>query len=343
MRVVTIIGGGLSGLCLGIGLRRRGVPVRVLEAGSYPRHKVCGEFLSGKGRAVLDSLGLTPRLALAGSRDATDVTFSLGERSTSARPLPMPALCISRWAMDAALAEYFGNLGGELITGTRESGLVGEGIVRATGRRPQTEEGGWRLFGLKAHAMGVELSAGLEMHFTPRGYIGLCQVEGGRTNVCGLFRSREAVPQLARDWRSWLSGEPGSALHQRLRNAQWDDASFSSVAALALAPRSPLNTEGLSVGDAVTMIPPVTGNGMSMACESAAAAIDPLAEWSADNQSWEQAKSAIATRLAEEFSPRLRTAALLQRAVVNPAARAAVFHAVRFLPRIQDLLFRVTR
>src|ERR1035441_4912314 len=34
----------LLGLTLGIGLRQRGIPVTVLEAGHYPRHRVCGEF-----------------------------------------------------------------------------------------------------------------------------------------------------------------------------------------------------------------------------------------------------------------------------------------------------------
>jgi 2-polyprenyl-6-methoxyphenol hydroxylase-like FAD-dependent oxidoreductase len=37
---ITIIGGGLAGLTLGIGLRHRGVPVKIFEAGSYPRHRV---------------------------------------------------------------------------------------------------------------------------------------------------------------------------------------------------------------------------------------------------------------------------------------------------------------
>ena len=46
MRAVTIIGGGLAGLTLGIGLRQRGVPVTISEAGDYPRHRVCGEFIS---------------------------------------------------------------------------------------------------------------------------------------------------------------------------------------------------------------------------------------------------------------------------------------------------------
>ena len=341
MKTLTIIGGGLSGLVLGIGLRQRGVPVRIIEAGNYPRHKVCGEFLSGKGREVLSTLGIEQRLT--GSREATDVTFSLGASSTPARSLPSPALCISRWKMDAALAEMFTELGGELFTGRRETSLAGEGIVRATGRRPQTEEGGWRLFGLKAHAHGVSLSAGLEMHFTPRGYVGLCSVEDGRTNVCGLFRSLRPVPQLARDWREWLGGEPGSELHSRLANARWDDASFSSVAALGLAPRSPQLDGEMSIGDAVTMIPPVTGNGMSMACESAAAAIEPLAQWSGGNIAWEDARLKFATRIDAEFSARLRNASLLQRAVVQPAARWFLFQAVRLIPALQEHLFRLTR
>ena len=341
MKTITIIGGGLSGLCLGIGLRRRGVPVRIFETGDYPRHKVCGEFLSGRGREVLRALEIEPRLPDA--RLAEDVTFSLGARSTPVRALPSPALCISRWRMDAALAVMFSELGGELVLSTRASVEPGEGIVRATGRRPQREDGGWRLFGLKAHALGVKLRAGLEMHFTPRGYVGLCAVEDGRVNVCGLFRSREPVPQLARDWREWLRGEAGSALRERLASAEWDEGSFSSVAALGLGPRSAVASGEVSVGDSVTMIPPVTGNGMSMACESAAAAIEPLSEWASGTCSWCDTQKAVSTRLDSLFGRRLRVAAILQRAVVSPSARRALFWSVRVCPPLQSLLFKLTR
>jgi flavin-dependent dehydrogenase len=341
MKIVTITGGGLSGLCLGIGLRRRGVPVRILEAGTYPRHKVCGEFLSGEGRGILARLGIEARLT--GAREATDVIFSLGAATTAARVLPSPALCISRRKMDATLAEMFRESGGEIVTAERASAEAGEGIVRATGRRPIATEGGWRLFGLKAHALGVTLGAGLEMHFTPRGYVGLCAVEDGRVNVCGLFRSREPVPALAREWRGWLCGEPGSALHARLAEARWDDASFSSVAAIGLAPRRALPGEGMSVGDAVTMIPPVTGNGMSMACESAAAAVDPLAAWSVGESSWDEARRTLAKDLDFRFARRLRTAAILQRAILHPAARWVLFRALKLAPPLQGVLFRMTR
>jgi 2-polyprenyl-6-methoxyphenol hydroxylase-like FAD-dependent oxidoreductase len=341
MKAITIIGGGLSGLCLGIGLRRRGVPVRIFEAGDYPRHKVCGEFLSGRGRDVLAAMEMESRLPDA--RIARDVIFSLGADSTAPRALPAPALCISRWRMDAAFADYFSELGGELTTSHRAPLDPGEGIVRATGRRPQAEEGGWRLFGLKAHAHGVNLRAGLEMHFTSRGYVGLCAVEDGRVNVCGLFRSRGPVPELARDWRLWLRGDPGSLLHERLAQAEWDDSSFSSVAALSLAARTAAISGEMSVGDAVTMIPPVTGNGMSMACESAAAAIEPLAGWADGALSWGEAEQKVSLRLNAVFARRLRVAALLQRAVVVPAARRVLFWSVRLVPWLQSLLFKLTR
>ena len=55
---ITIVGGGLAGLTLGIGLRQRGVPVTIQEVGNYPRHRVCGEFICGRGLEVLRELGL---------------------------------------------------------------------------------------------------------------------------------------------------------------------------------------------------------------------------------------------------------------------------------------------
>ena len=57
-RRITIVGGGLAGLTLGILLRREGIEATVIEAGKYPRHRVCGEFISGHGRRILNELSL---------------------------------------------------------------------------------------------------------------------------------------------------------------------------------------------------------------------------------------------------------------------------------------------
>ena len=58
MKPITIAGGGLAGLAAGIALRQRGVPVELHEAASYPRHRVCGEFISGLSETTVETLGL---------------------------------------------------------------------------------------------------------------------------------------------------------------------------------------------------------------------------------------------------------------------------------------------
>ena len=47
LQPIEIVGGGLAGLSLGLALRQQDIPVTLFEAGSYPRHRVCGEFITG--------------------------------------------------------------------------------------------------------------------------------------------------------------------------------------------------------------------------------------------------------------------------------------------------------
>ncbi|HXR48063.1 MAG TPA: NAD(P)-binding protein, partial [Candidatus Limnocylindrales bacterium] len=234
---ITIIGGGLAGLTLGIGLRRQGVPVTVWEAGHYPRHRVCGEFISGHGQDTLARLDLRELLERAGAVSASTAAFFSTALSAPSRSLPARAICLSRFKLDHALAGEFKKLGGELREGQRwREGEFGEGIVRATGRRARTAESGSRWFGLKVHAGNVELAADLEMHVSPRGYVGLCRVEGGAVNVCGLFRRRAEENHVPQNWRDWLRGQTGSPLQQRLAAAAFEEDSFCAVAGISLRP-----------------------------------------------------------------------------------------------------------
>src|SRR6202142_1414211 len=112
---ITIVGGGLAGLTLGIGLRQRDVPVTVWEAGHYPRHRVCGEFISGHGQETLARLGLRELLERAGAVNAPTAAFFSATQSAPPRSLPARAICLSRFTMDHALAVEFRRLGGELL------------------------------------------------------------------------------------------------------------------------------------------------------------------------------------------------------------------------------------
>lgn len=343
MKPVTIAGGGLSGLMLGLLLRRGGVPVTLLEAGEYPRHRVCGEFVSGRGVDVLREAGVMPLLERAGAKMACSVLFCRGGKSGRARTLPEAALCVSRWTMDAVLVQALREAGAEVRTGERYTAGWSEGVVRATGRRIQKEVAGWRWFGVKCHARGVSLKADLEMHLTPHGYVGLCAVEDGRVNVSGLFRSREPVPDLASRWLDWLSGEPGSVLRAQLQTVEWDADSLSFVAGLDLRPAAVPDLEEFSIGDSVAMIPPATGNGMSMALESAQIASAFLIAWSRGELSWAQATAGHRSALSVAFGPRLRWSARLQQMMTHPFWSRAAFRAVQVLPSLQDFLFRRTR
>jgi 2-polyprenyl-6-methoxyphenol hydroxylase-like FAD-dependent oxidoreductase len=343
---ITIIGGGLAGLTLGIGLRQRGVPVTIWEAGHYPRHRVCGEFVSGHGQAVLERLGLRARFESAGAIQARTVLFVCGKNRSPVRQLAAPALCLSRHAMDALLAEAFQRLGGELRVDSRwTTAEEREGFVFAAGRRLQPAEKNPRWFGVKAHVprgSPVNLEADLEMHLSPSGYIGVNRINGGEVNVCGLFRVREGArrPESKQDW---LRGENGSLLHARLGAAEFDPDSFCSVAGLQLKPQRAAAEKECCIGDALTMTPPVTGNGMSMAFESAELAVEPLEVFSRSQLSWAQAKQQIATRCDVAFARRLAWARRLQWLMVSPALQGGLGSMLLRADWLWRLMFARTR
>jgi 2-polyprenyl-6-methoxyphenol hydroxylase-like FAD-dependent oxidoreductase len=343
-KTVTIIGGGLAGLTLGIGLRQRDIPVTIQEAGGYPRHRVCGEFISGTGQMVLERLGLLDSLQKAGAIHARTVMFINGAAQSPVRQLAAPALCLSRYKMDALLAERFQHAGGELRTQSRwTSGDDREGIVSASGRRLQPSEKNAharvRWFGVKAHVASntpVNLEADLEMHLSPDGYVGVSRIDDGQVNVCGLFQSRpgDSRPDSKTEW---LRGRDGSLLRERLDAAEFEPGSFCSVAGIQLKPRHATAKNDCCIGDALTMTPPVTGNGMSMAFESAEAAIEPLTAFSSGRLNWADAQRQIAKRCDAAFSRRLAWARVLQWMIISQPIR---FGLGRFLLR-SDLIWRL--
>jgi len=325
LRPITIAGGGLAGLTLGIGLRQKGITVTVLEAGRYPRHRVCGEFISGRGQDVLARLGLREAFLQAGAIPARTAAFFLGQAGSPVRPLPRPALSLSRLTMDALLARLFREAGGELREDERwHEGDAAEGIVRANGRRLGPAGNGWHWFGLKVHARNVMLCADLEMHGARQGYVGISRLHGGEVNVCGLFRRPARRHEASVPWRELIQGQPGTPLRQRMAGAEVNESSFCAVAGLSLRPQRADAENECVIGDALTMIPPVTGNGMSMAIEAAEIAIRPLAAYSGGEITWTQAKRAIARGCDSAFAQRLTWAQWLHWMMFTPVLRAGL-------------------
>lgn len=317
-RTITIAGGGLAGLSLGIALRLQKVPVRLVEAASYPRHRVCGEFISGITFDELESLGIAPFFKRAARHHST--AWFDGEKPMFRANLPTEAFGISRYFLDEALAKQLESLGGELQVNRRVE-KDEEGIVWAAGRRKRASE----LLGLKAHFTSLELSADLEIHLSDSGYVGMTRVEDGRVNVCGLFRRGEAISRgESSDHALEIAArETGlSHLTTRMRRARFVQGSLKGVSQFALGWQSSQD-ERVTIGDAAAMIPPFTGNGMTMAFQSALEAVGPLCAWSQGRCSWGDAREEIQTRHGERFGKRLLWAQGLQRLLMHSFGRKA--------------------
>jgi flavin-dependent dehydrogenase len=307
LQPITIVGGGLAGLSLGIALCKTGVPTHIVEAGDYPRHRVCGEFITGLDDATIDRLEIGPALAGAGCHHR--VTWFWNGRAVGQNTLPAPARALSRYALDARLAQLFTAAGGRLSTHTRfTASTFAPGWVQTNGRK---RIGASPWMGLKLHARGLATIDGLELHFGGGAYVGLSSVEDGWINVCGLFRRRpglrfdrdDALPACLR----------ASGLHElaeRLAGAEVRPGSRCAVAGFAFDRRI-TREGGVRLGDACAMIPPFTGNGMAMAFTSAALALDPLVAWSRGDRSWGETARGIRDSLAREFKLRLTSAACL--------------------------------
>jgi flavin-dependent dehydrogenase len=327
---IEILGGGLAGLALGLALRREGVPVTIFEAGDYPRHRVCGEFITGLSPATIARLGLAPFL-----RDALQhraVAWFLHDESAQAQTLPSPALGLSRHALDARLADAFVAAGGELRTGTRVTDLAAKpGRIFATGRR----RGRSPWLGLKFHVRGLVLVRDLELHLGDHAYVGLSRVEDGAVNVCGLFRQRTLAARGPQLLLGYLRAAGLLALGERLATAEIDAGSFCAVAALAFDRASAAAVpDRIQLGDACAMIPPFTGNGMAMAFQSAEAALDPLLRYARGEIDWAASCCATNAALRGRFRLRLASADVLHPFLLRPRRQRwlAALNRSRLLP-----------
>ena len=126
---LLILGGGPAGAALATLAADRGLDVRVLEKARFPRDKVCGEFVSAEGCAVLERLGVLESLVAAGARWMGRCRIS--DRAGRSLDVDLPpvaagreALGVSRARMDLALLERATLAGAEVRTQWQARRLV---------------------------------------------------------------------------------------------------------------------------------------------------------------------------------------------------------------------------
>ena len=121
----------------------------------------------------------------------------------------------------------------------------------------------------------------------------------------------------------------------------WDASSFCSVAGITLDRSAP--AKEFCIGDAAAMIPPLTGNGMSMAFESAEVAARHLIRYSAGQLDWGECVRAHIDSWRNAFGARLRWAGVVQNLVFRSAGQGLLYRLVRIFPPALNLFFARTR
>ncbi|HEV8544423.1 MAG TPA: hypothetical protein VGR78_18700 [Verrucomicrobiae bacterium] len=340
LRPIQIAGGGLAGLTLGILLRRKEIPVEIWEAGSYPRHRVCGEFVSGRGLALLAEWGLVEHLPGCWMNSVRLISEN---GATNQMALPDRAWSVSRYSLDHALATCFVEAGGQLFQNRRWTEEFREGVVRATGRRLKKASDGKTYNGFKVHARNLAPSTDLELHFSASGYVGVSRLPDGEANICGIFRAKGNFKDTRSAHRDFFERVLFGRTKTEFSKAALNEKSFCGVAGISLERASATEANECRIGDSICMIPPFTGNGMSLALESAQIAAPLLVGYARGDLEWRAVRRKISQTCHSAFRRRLWFSSILQKLAVSPHYRGLILSSFKTFPKLLELCFRVTR
>ncbi len=72
---IVIAGAGPAGTSLAIRLAQKDFEVTLIERETFPRHKLCGEFISPECLAHFEDLGVLDNMLSAGGARITDTRF----------------------------------------------------------------------------------------------------------------------------------------------------------------------------------------------------------------------------------------------------------------------------
>jgi flavin-dependent dehydrogenase len=375
---IAIVGAGPAGSSLAIRLAVDGFKVTLIEREKFPRHKLCGEFISPECLAHFRELGVLDAMLSAGGDHITETRFY----AASGRNVVVPsawfggggfALSLSRAEMDHQLMKRAREVGVEVLEETSATGLLREGgvvrgitarvkdgktieipaglVIDATGRagilskflgKKSVSKNRSKFIGFKAHLRNIQMKPGrCEIYFFRGGYGGLSFVEKGDANFCFLINT-EAARELNGKTNRIIEEIvfQNARARKTLENAE-PVHDWLAVSVEGFGEKE-LNPAGnlFTVGDAAAFIDPFTGSGMLMAMESAGI----LAKCIGRDHSSPDALTRTYTSLYKQyFARRLRVCSLLRKAAFLPNLAGGVISALSLSAKAREFLTRSTR
>jgi len=358
---VLILGGGVAGCAAAIALARKGQSVTLIEREPTPRHKVCGEFLSGEALDDLHALGID--VASLGAVPIDNVRLAAARRAAEA-PLPFPAASLTRKALDTALiaeaiaagvhiergrsVQALARTTGNIWQATLDDGTIRQAptVFLATGKhdlrghaRPEDPQRwvAFKMYFRLAPAQAAELARASELMLYPGGYGGIQPVEDGMANLCCVVQKRY-LPHGSHRWENFLAKMQQDCPHLAMRLAGAEPMLDRPIA-ITHIPYGYLRRtteDGLyCIGDQAAVIPSFTGDGISIALHTARCAV--IAYLAAEPAPIFQAKLRSALR------NQMRLAEFAADGLNNSLARAVLPFCLRIWPGVMRVTARLTR
>jgi menaquinone-9 beta-reductase len=362
---LIVIGGGPAGSSAAIICARAGARVLLLERGRFPRHKVCGEFVSAESLDLLANL-LSPQYfsLLAEAVRIPGARMFLDGRMLQT-PVDPPAASISRLDLDAALwdsAEFSGVEsrqqtavqaiagGGPFVVKTSVGEFESRTLINASGRwsnlnpaPPDTTNSSVKWLGLKGHFAESSPPASVDLYFFEGGYCGVQPVDikdsashSARVNACAMVRA-----DIASTLHEVFRCHP--ELQERSR--QWKPLS-DPVSTSPLIFRKPqLENDGvLLAGDAAAFVDPFIGDGISLALRSGTFVGQCLIPFFAGKISLAEAAQDYREIYARQLAPVFHTSSKIRRVLSWPkTVRMPVLRLLEKTPAITRYLVSKTR
>ncbi len=358
---VIVIGGGVAGCAASIALARKGRRVTLIERETTPRHKVCGEFLSGEALEDLQALGVD--VASLGAIPIDYVRLAAARRAAEA-PLPFPAASLTRKALDTALiAEAIANgvrvergrsvqlldrTAASTWKATLNNGDTFEAPTAflATGKqdlrgyqRPEDPERwvAFKMYFRLAPGQAAELAHASELMLYPGGYGGIQPVEDGIANLCCVVQQRYLATTGNR-WEKFLDKIQKHCPHLAMRLAGAEPLLAKPIAITHIPYgfiRSTTENGLYCIGDQAAVIPSFTGDGISIALHTARCAV--TAYLAAEPAQLFQAK------LRSGLRNQMRLAEFAADGLNNSFARAILPFCLRVWPGVMRVTATLTR
>ena len=361
---IVIIGGGLAGLFTAIHLTRAGVEVTLIEKDQYPKHKVCGEYISNEVLPYFDFLDID--IGSIHPVQVSKMQISTSKGKSIYHQLPLGGFGISRYTLDNFLYEIAKSIGAEIIKdqvislNKREdyyhmqlgSGAIlrGNFVVGCYGKRSVLDRNLSRNFhqkkspwlAVKAHYRADFDPDLVALHNFEGGYCGLSMVENDKVNACYLVHY-ESFKRF-KDIESFQKEILYKNVHLRdfFEKSSMLFEKPITIGQINFSKKALIENGVLMVGDSSGLIHPLCGNGMAMAIQAGKIISELLIRYEKREISVMQLEKLYSKQWEEKFSKRLVAGRLLQSILLNPYFQDIAYRTASFVPGIVPGIIKQT-